>query len=331
LRRKGTVAEHAQGLKRGEIVFDFDPELKAFMAKRGPAGDRLLIERGDWKTRRENWDSQFSLVAKNMPEFPDVERKSFYFQTKDRESIEVRWFKKIGATTESAVVYAHGGGKISGLLDNYDPLIARCVSLSEVPFLVVDYRLAPEYKGTVSTSDAYESVLWLIDNAAALGIDKRRIAVMGDSGGGGVAAGCAILARNNGIALKKQILIYPMLDDRNIKPDPHLEPFSGGCTYDDNYTCWYALLGEDIAGDNVSSVAAPSRNKDWNGLPPAYIEVGELDIFRDESVQYACNLWRVGISAELHVYPGCPHGFDMLPIQAAKRAYADRLRVLKSL
>jgi acetyl esterase/lipase len=169
-------------------------------------------------------------------------------------------------------------------------------------------------------------------HASELGIDPERIAIMGDSGGGGVAAGAAILARDNGTPLVKQILIYPMLDDRNIEPDHHLVPFAGW-TFDNNYTGWNALLGEDLAGEKVSPVAAPARNTNFEGLAPSYIEVGELDIFRDESVEYASKLWRAGISVELHVHPGAPHGFELSTpsAQVTQRSNADRVRVLQSI
>ena len=123
-----------------------------------------------------------------------------------------------------------------------------------------------------------------------------------------------------------------MLDDRNIEPDAELVPFAGW-TYDNNYTGWHAVLGDDLAGKQVSPIAAPARNTNYKGLASAYIEVGELDIFRDESVEYASQLWRAGISTELHVHQGVPHGFELVmpTSQVAQRSTADRVRALKSI
>ncbi len=155
---------------------------------------------------------------------------------------------------------------------------------------------------------------------------------MGDSGGGGLAAAAALLARDRGLAVARQILIYPMLDDRTTTPDPALAPWAGW-SYDDNYTGWHALLGDLIGGPDVPAYAAPARAADLSGLPATYIEVGELDIFRDEAIEYARRIALTGTSVELHVHPGCPHGFDRITAEAGvvRRARADRLRALTTL
>jgi acetyl esterase/lipase len=247
----------------------------------------------------------------------------------DGTEVPMRWYTRNGVRTGSAVVYLHGGGMICGTLENYDRLVRHYVQLTGVPFLAVGYRLAPEFPGTTPAEDAFAGVTWLFDHAAELGVDQARIALMGDSGGGGVGAGAAILARDHGVRLAKQILIFPMLDDRNTVPDPTLAP-TATWSYDNNFTGWHALLGDDLGKPSVSPVAAPARLDDFTGLAPAYIEVGELDIFRDESIDYARNLQRAGISCELHVHPGAPHGHDWLNPNASvsKRAVVDRVRII---
>jgi acetyl esterase/lipase len=107
----------------------------------------------------------------------------------------------------------------------------------------------------------------------------------------------------------KQILSYPMLDDRNTTPGAvpaELLTWS----YDNNYTGWVTLLGDALARHDVSPVASPARLTNFAGLPPAYIDVGDLDIFRDESISYALGLAKAGVPIELHVHPGAPHGFE---------------------
>jgi acetyl esterase/lipase len=316
-----------------KMAFKFDPEIKAVLTELSQQSEEAVLpKRGDWKALRVETNALMEHMATLAPPFPDVEVTSFYLTTADDASIELRWYTKIGSSPGSAVVYAHGGGMICGSLDIYDSVVSQYVTTSGVPFLAVEYRLAPEHPGTVPMEDTYSAIVWLTEHAKELGIDPTRIAVMGDSGGGGVAAGSAILARDRGISLSKQILIYPMLDDRNIEPDPHLVPFVSW-TYDNNYTGWQALLGSDLAGDNVSPLAAPARNTNFEGLAPAYIEVGELDIFRDEDVDYAKKLWRAGVSVELHVHPGAQHAFESIvpSTQVAQRSANDRLRVLHSL
>jgi acetyl esterase/lipase len=156
---------------------------------------------------------------------------------------------------------------------------------------------------------------------------------MGDSAGGGIAAALAILCRDRGTpALAHQILLYPMLDDRTTTPDPEIAPFAGW-TYEDNITGWNALLGPRDQDSQVAPSAAPARLTDAHGLPPAYLEVGQLDVFRDETLLYALILSQGGVPVELHLHPGVPHEYDAIAPDAdvSRRAQTDRDRILKSL
>lgn len=160
-----------------------------------------------------------------------------------------------------------------------------------------------------------------------------RLAVMGESAGGGLAAGVCLMARDRrGPAVAQQLLIYPMLDDRPATPDPALLPFLTW-TYDDNLTGWGALLGDKAGGDGVSPYAAPARATDLAGLPDTYIDVGDLDIFREDDIGYARRLSAAGVPTEFHLHPGCPHIFETVAATAdvAIRVLADRVRRLKSL
>jgi acetyl esterase/lipase len=156
---------------------------------------------------------------------------------------------------------------------------------------------------------------------------------MGDSAGGGLAAGVCLLNRDRGgPAIAQQLLIYPMLDDRPRPPGPELRPFLTW-SYDDNVTGWSALLGDAAGTEDVAPYAAPARATDLSGLPPTYIDVGDLDLFRREDMSYASRLADTGVPTELHVHPGCPHAFDQLAPSAvvSQRAIADRVRRLRLL
>jgi acetyl esterase/lipase len=202
---------------------------------------------------------------------------------------------------------------------------------------VVDYRIAPEHPHPTPVEDCYAALRWLAEGAATLGVDPARIGVMGDSAGGGLAAGVCLLARDRGgPPVAAQLLIYPMLDDRTHTPDPALLPFLTW-SYDDNITGWAALLGDkariDGAGTGaVSPYAAPARATDLTGLPDTYIDVGDLDIFRDEDITYARRLSDAGVPTELHLHPGCPHAFEALARRAdvSQRAIGDRVRRLRA-
>ncbi|WP_406257313.1 alpha/beta hydrolase [Streptomyces chartreusis] len=276
-------------------------------------------------------DGAFKALVAAVPGAPEVTMTPYTVTADDGTDISLRWYVRGGSGTGAAVVYVHGSGKIGGTLEGFDPLMRHYAQLTGVPFLAVDYRLAPEHQGTTAAEDTFAALLWLRTHADELGVDSSRIAVMGDSGGA-ICADTAILARNNGIGLARQILIYPMLDDRNTVPDPVLAP-TATWTYDNNYTGWAALLGDDLDTDRVSPVAVPARLRDFTGLAPAYIEVGTLDIFRDESISFAQNLLWAGVECELHFHPGAPHGHDWINPDSAlnKRVIADRVRVITAL
>jgi acetyl esterase/lipase len=310
-----------------------DPEIAAALMLEAEQTDGIEVpERDDARALRALGDQILEATYGMLPDSPDVSYSDHAVTARDGYKVPLRWYTRDGSASSSSVVYIHGGGMICGTLENYDKLVRYYVQLTGVPFLAVGYRLAPEFPGTIPAADAFSGVRWMFDNAAALSIDTARIALMGDSSGGGVAAGAGILARDHGIGLARQILIFPMLDDRNTVPDPLLAP-TATWTYDNNYTGWHALLGGELGQPAVSPIAAPARLADFANLAPAYIEVGELDIFRDESITYAHNLMRAGVSCELHVYPGCPHGHDWLNPSAAvsKRAVADRVRLITAL
>ncbi len=317
------------------MVLAYDPALAAVLGSSEGSSEPVgmaATARGDALALRAAIDADTDAAFGVLPTFEAVTSTSHVMDVADGARIELRWYTTADVQPGPAVVYVHGGGLIGGTLDNYEPSIKFLVDLTGVPFLHVGYRLAPEHRGTVPASDAVAGIRWVIQHRDELGVDASRVAVMGDSGGGAVAAGAAILARDEGIELSRQILIYPMLDDRNVDPDPHLADLATW-TYDNNFTGWDALLGDDRGTADVPAAAAPARLGDFAGLAPAYIEVGELDIFRDESIAYASQLWAAGVSCELHVHPGSPHGHEWIDPDAdvARRSIADRVRVIRSL
>jgi acetyl esterase/lipase len=292
---------------------------------------------GDWKSRRQTAAAMFTAWAGLQPLPGDVSTRDFTTPGHDGAAVALRWFEKSGAKEGSpgrgpAALFIHGGGMILGDVGLYDAIVKRYVSQSGVPLLAVEYRLAPEHPHPTPVEDCYAGLRWLADHAPELGVDPARIAVMGDSAGGGLAAATALVARDRGgPALAKQILIYPMLDDRNTTPIPELLPFATW-SWDDNVTGWGALLGAAAGKEGVSHHAAPARAADLSRLPPTYIDVGQLDIFCDEDIAYALRLVQAQVPTELHVHPGVPHGFEVMAPEAgvSRRATADRVRVLRS-
>lgn len=179
----------------------------------------------------------------------------------------------------------------------------------------VAYRLAPEAPHPAPLEDCYAALAWMNADATNLGIDRARIGVSGQSAGGGLAAGLALLARDRGeYDLAFQHLIYPMLDDRTcIDAQPH--PYAGHhvWTRDSNRYGWAALLGKRPGTADVEAYASPARADNLAGLPPAFLSIGALDLFLEENLEYVRRLGRAGVPTELHVYPGAYHGYQMTP------------------
>ncbi|MGC4815566.1 alpha/beta hydrolase [Micromonospora sp. DT228] len=311
-----------------------DPQIAAALAPiLEHAGDLTPPPAGDVKGRRTALNGMLSAINNLEPAAGDVRTTDYHLTTADGAELLLRWYTKDGAQPGSAVLYFHGGGMILGNVTMWDGPVSRIVSRSGVPFLSVEYRLAPEHPFPVPVEDGYAALQWLHAHAGALGVDPARIAVMGNSAGGGLAAALSILARDRGgPAIARQLLIFPMLDDRNTVTDPHIAPYAAW-SYDDNITAWQAILGSNAGGTDVPALAAPARITDATALPPAYIEAGQLDIFRDEDLRYAIALSRDGVPVELHLYPGAPHEFDVIAYEsdAARHAIAGRVRQLRSL
>lgn len=230
-----------------------------------------------------------------------------------------------------AVLEIHGGGYVLGTADMSD-MANRAMALQlDCVVVSVDYRLAPETPWPGSLEDNYAALKWLAANAAELGIDPARIAVVGGSAGGGHAAALAIHARNEGgPRICFQLIDYPMLDDRTcLDPEPH--PYAGEFVWtpEHNLFGWRALLAGEPGGDEVHETAAPARVKDPAGLPPAFISIGALDLFLDESLEYTRRLARAGVPVELHVIPGAYHGFGIAADSPqAKQAVDLRMEAL---
>jgi len=223
-----------------------------------------------------------------------------------------------GLTAPAPGVYhIHGGGMMFGDNRTVMTVMLDWIEQAGVIVVSVDYRLAPENPYPAGVEDCYAGLAWTAAHAADLGISPDRLLIAGASAGGGLSAAVALMARDRGgPAVAGQVLMCPMLDDRNQTPSSH---DAGEATWDraSNLTGWRALLGDAQGGPGVSPYAAPSRAADLSGLPPAFLDVGSAEIYRDETIDYAARIWRAGGVAELHVWPGGYHGYDLMAPDAA--------------
>jgi acetyl esterase/lipase len=228
------------------------------------------------------------------------------------------------------VIYnIHGGGMVSG--NNRTAELAGELKRAEILQLgvvAVNYRLAPEHPDPAPVEDCYAGLTWLSKNAQALGFNPNGIIISGNSAGGGLAAGVALLARErSGPKLIGQMLQCPMLDDRCNSFSSKQMKGIGLWETTSNLTGWNALLGERRGGENVSCFAAPARADNLSGLPPTFIDVGVVEALRDDALDYANRIWQAGGEAELHIWSGAFHSFDQWVPEAIVSRSADEVRI----
>lgn len=292
---------------------------------------------GDVVGRRQRFDTRIQKALSTAPPAPNVFQRSHKILTADGATVTLVEFrpKNSPSAASAAIYHVHGGGMILGSVAAFAPAIAARAERHSLPVFSIEYRLAPEHQHPVPVNDCYAGLEWLHANASKLGVDCGRIMVLGESAGGGLAAGMTIMARDKCLSpsIAYQMLIYPMLDDRNLQPRPNIEPYTKWRS-DDSKTGWTALLGEAAGHDKElvgHEYAAPARVRSVEGLPPTYIDIGGLDYFAREAIDYAARLLDASIRVELHVYPGLPHDFEWIGAGAriVKGALDNRQRVIE--
>jgi len=238
---------------------------------------------------------------------------------------------QLGAS-RPGIVYMHGGGFILGNAKSSVRELQELSAALDCCIVSVDYRLAPETRYSGSIEDNYAGLLWMHAHAKEIGVDPVKIAVMGESAGGGHAALLAITARDRGeVAVLFQMLVYPMLDDRT-GSTRHMPKYIGAYVWDEaaNHFGWRSFLGREPGGARVPVGGVPARVANLCGLPPAFIGVGSVDLFANEDIEYAGRLLHAGVPTELLVVPGAFHGFDHNPTATvSKRFNRAKLNALR--
>ena len=231
-----------------------------------------------------------------------------------------------GATGRAALYHIHGGGMILGSAKDMQAGPSAMAAALGIPVLSVEYRLAPETPFPGPQQDCLDGLAWLAANAAELGIDPDRIAIIGESAGGGLAAATALMARDTGgPRLAAQVLVYPMLDHRTGGDACRWNNRSTGewvWTRSANRFGWEALRGDYPADDAHKGWFSPALADNLSGLPPTLLLTGSLDLFFDEDLDYARRLVDAGVPVELHSYPGAIHAFNMMAEAAISQAFA---------
>lgn len=310
----------------------FDPELATFLTALEARGPFTLT--AEMLPRMRQLDGPEEVVDERLRS-RGYQRRSVTVPGHLGDPIDLAIIDRVERTGTTAAVFSiHGGGMVFGHhlgnLDSFDDWLLG----HDVVLVSVDYRLAPEYPDPYLVEDCYAGLVWVAAHADELGIDPARIVIAGQSAGGGLAVGTALLARDRqGPDLMAQILVSPMLDDRDDTVSTQQIDGVGVADRQMNRFAWDAYLGPRRATADVSEYAAPARAADLSALPRTYIDCGSAEVFRDEDVAFASRLWAAGVDAELHVWPGAFHGFtSMVPDAAISRtataALADWTRRL---
>lgn len=224
--------------------------------------------------------------------------------------IKIREYRPIGATgTLGALVYFHGGGFVLCSIDSHDALCRQLTVDAGCAVFSVEYRLAPEHKFPACMDDCYAATVWAFDQASALNIDPKRIAVGGDSAGGAIATAVAIMAKRKGApAIAFQLLIYPVTDLRSMDTPSYIEN-GEGYFLTAKQMAWFRRHYLASEADRSNPLASPLACTELRGLPPALVITAEYDPLRDEAEAYARALQAAGVTCTLKRYDGAIHAF----------------------
>lgn len=282
------------------------------------------FDAGDVESRRAA-GRVFDAKLAEIDEVPaDLTTTDIVVTGRHGQRIPARVYRKKGSTSRGLMVFVHGGGMIMGSIDSNHLTVSRYVERTGITALAVGYRLAPEHPFPAQQDDVIEAIAWAHSHAGELNIDRAHIGLVGESAGGGIAAGVSLRLRDAGEhPIACQLLVYPMLDDRTNSAGSIASKFLTW-TVADNQTGWNALLEGKAGSDEVSPYAAPARATDLVGLPPTYVEVGTLDLFRDEDETFAKNLEAAGVEVEFHLRVGAPHGFEVFSPELLPRVFRQR-------
>lgn len=228
--------------------------------------------------------------------------------------IRVRIYEPAGAEPPLPVlVYFHGGGWVVGSLDTHDGVGRALASRTPCVVVAVDYRLAPEHRYPAAVEDAWAATAWVAEHAASIGADAGRIAVGGDSAGGNLAAVVAVRARDRGLALALQLLVYPVTDHDFERPSYGEYADGYGLTATAMHWFWECYLGPDGDSRGSDPEASPLRTAELAGVAPARVLTVEFDPLRDEGEEYAARLAAAGVPVTQTRHEGLFHGCFRLP------------------
>lgn len=258
-----------------------------------------------------------------MEQLGGFQRRDVLVPVPGDATVQVSLLRRSSRPAGPVIFHTHGGGMVAG--DRWSGItpFLNWIDEFDATLVTVEYRLAPEFPDPIPREDAYAALVWTAREAET----GRKLFVAGQSAGGGITAGLALMARDRrGPLIHGQLLLSPMLDDRNSSVSARQFEGTGGWDRAANMFGWEALLGSGHTGGSVSPHAVPARAQDLSGLPPTFLECGTAEVFRDETVAYANRLWECGNDTELHMWAGGFHRYDQLAPDSSLTAATLRCR-----
>ena len=319
---------HPSNSLETDMAYNFDPELKEFAAQfPAIAIEDPVAARAGLEAMTQAANAGVDISALDVEDLPIAGPAG-------APPVTVRVYKpRRAAAPTAALLYIHGGGFMVGSLDTEHASAALLARALGIVVVSVDYRLAPENPYPAGLEDCYAAWCWLHDNADRLGVDANRVAVFGQSAGGGLSAALALLVRDRKAPpMCFQFLGIPELDDRLQTASMRAFTDTPLWSRPNAVISWNAYLGDayQAGGADVPAYAAPARATDVRGLPPAYISAMEFDPLRDEALLYGLKLLEAGVAVEIHAFPGTFHGSSLVSQAAvSRRQEREMLEVLR--
>lgn len=291
---------------------NIDPDLlPAIMQLESVLGEGACLDLDDLPTARGIVSAMENAARSDSPNRSNVTVELISIHDKELNiDVELKIYKsRFHTEVQPAILYLHGGGYVLGAADHsYTKLSSWCEELG-VSIISVEYRLAPEHPFPAALFDCFAALKWLFNYAKEMNIDKKNIAIVGESAGGGLAAGLSLYARDHShIEVAFQCLIYPMIDHTNVEPADTSHADTVLWSRANNKLGWQAYLGDGVA-ESMLQYAAPSTARDLSNLPSTYLCVGDQDLFYIENKLFAKRLKSAGVDAKFEAYIGGFHAF----------------------
>jgi len=255
--------------------------------------------------------------------------ENLHIPARDGHAIPARLYAPTADPGLPLLLYLHGGGFTIGSIATHDILCRELARLAGCMVVSLDYRLAPEHRFPTAHDDAWDALQWLAQHAQTLGADPARLAVGGDSAGGTLAAASAIQARDVGLPLALQLLIYPGCAAH--QDTPSHTTFARGLVLEEPAISWFFGNYVQSRAEREDWRFAPLLAPDLDGVAPAWVGLAECDPLVDEGIEYADKLRLAGVPVDLDIYRGVTHEFIKMgrAIPEARKAHADAARALR--